>query len=573
MKLSKIAWQTYKEVPADAEIPSHQLMMRAGLIHKSGSGLYSYLPFGLKVLRKIENIVREELDKVGCQEITMAVVTPGELWQKSGRWDKMEGLMVQFKDKGGRDLCLSPTNEEAITDIFSKLVKSYKNLPITLYQINTKFRDEIRPRFGLMRAREFTMKDAYSFHEDQASLEKVYDELFEVYESIFKRIGFEFSAVEADGGAMASADSKTHEFQVIAENGEDEIVYVEGEYAANIEKAMTKRADLDFVSSTDELKDIETPNMATIEDVCHFLGRPQCQSLKSLVYISIIDDEATPVLVLLLGDDQLNDLKLKNALGSHELRPATDGELTNLGFVKGFIGPFGLKKEVKVFFDSAVDKDSNYVVGAMKENWHKENFKPGRDFSGLKFLDLRLAKEGDLHPESGKPVKIKRGIEVGHIFHLGDKYTESMGISILDKNGKAMHPLMGCYGLGITRVAAAAIEQSHDEKGIIWPKAISPFQVHYLSIAKSDETKAKADEIYEELLASEFEVLYDDRKVGPGFKFKDADLLGCPIQVVLGERVYKETGNVKIINRATGDEKEVKPADLLNEVKALWNQI
>lgn len=572
MKLSEVHWQTFKEVPAEAEIPSHQLMIRAGLIHKSGSGLYNFLPFGWRVIRKIKQIVREELEKKNCLEMQMTVVTPGELWQKSGRWDAMGDLMLKFKDKGDRDLCISPTNEEAVTDIFSKLVKSYKNLPVSMYQMNTKFRDEIRPRFGLMRAREFIMKDAYTFDLDKAGMDKSYDALYEAYCNIFERMGFTYTPVEADAGAMGSSDSKTHEFQVIAETGEDYIVYAEdGTYGANIEKADTIRVGAEFDSSTEAMAEVETPNMATIEDVCKFLNKPQSTSLKSLVYTGIKGEDEEFVLVLTLGDDQLNEIKLKNYLGADHLAPSVDTVLEKLGMPKGFIGPIGLKEDVRILIDKAVDLDKAYVAGAMKRDVHFKNLIPKRDVAKFEHVDLRLAIAGDQTKE-GKTVKIKKGIEVGHIFQLGDKYTKAMDISILDQNGKAAYPLMGCYGIGVTRIAAAAIEQSHDEKGIIWHKSIAPFQIHMVAIAKTDEFKVKANEIYEGINKA-FEVIYDDRKQGPGFKFKDADLLGCPLQVVFGERDFKENGKLKIIIRKTGEEIQVEAASLNARLGEIWNSL
>lgn len=572
MKLSQVHWQTFKEVPAEAEIPSHQLMIRAGLIHKAGSGLYNFLPFGWRVIRKVESIIRQELEKKNCLEMQMTVVTPGELWQSSGRWDKMGGLMLKFKDKGDRDLCISPTNEEAIVDIFSKQVKSYKNLPVSMYQMNTKFRDEIRPRFGLMRAREFIMKDAYTFDIDKAGMDKSYNDLYEAYCNIFERMGFTYTPVEADAGAIGSADSKTHEFQVIADTGEDLIVYTEdGSYGANIEKAETNRQKLEFVKAAGAIAEIETPEMATIEDVCNFLKRPQHHSLKSLVYTGITGEEEENVLVLLLGDDELNEVKLTNFLGADHLVASSEMVLDQYGMPKGFIGPIGLKEKIRIIFDANVDLESAYVAGANKVDLHIENLVPQRDVKEFDTADLRLAKSGDVTKE-GKEVSIRKGIEVGHIFQLGDKYTKSMDVSVLDQNGKTAYPLMGCYGIGVTRIAAAAIEQSHDENGIIWHKSIAPFQVHFIAITKNEEFKQQADSIYEQLKES-FEVVFDDRKVGPGFKFKDADLLGCPLQVVMGERDFKESGKLKIIKRSNREEIQVDQADLISKVQELWNSL
>lgn len=573
MKLSKSVWQTYKEVPADAEIPSHQLMVRAGLIHKLGSGLYSYMPFAYKTIRKIENIVREEMDAVDGQEILMTVVTPGELWQESGRWEKMGGEMLRFPDKAERDLCISPTNEEAVTDIFRKSVKSYKQLPVNMYQINTKFRDEIRPRFGLMRAREFTMKDAYTFHMDKACLDVEYDKIYKAYENIFNRMGLMFSAVEADAGNMGDKDSKTHEFQVIAETGEDTIIFnEEAGYFANFEKADTKRKPLDFDKIGGELKETATPNMATIEDVCNFLKKPQHHSIKSLVYSAITGEDEEIILLQLLGDDELNDLKLKNYLGCDEVTPTPEHKLAKLGLPKGFIGAVNLPNPMRVIFDQAIDMDAFYATGGMKPDVHFENFNPKRDCKDHEIVDLRLAKKGDLTPDGKYEVDEKKGIEVGHIFQLGDKYTKAMDVKILDQNGKAQHPLMGCYGIGITRVMAAAIEQNHDEKGIIWPKAIAPYDLYFALIGKSEEIKETADGIYSELKEAGFDVLFDDRKAGPGFKFKDSDLLGLPLRVVLGERDFKEKGELEIVVRKTNEKIFVKKENLVSKLQELYSQ-
>ncbi|WP_417336910.1 proline--tRNA ligase [Halobacteriovorax marinus] len=570
MKLSTGFWQTYKEVPADAEIPSHQLMVRAGLIHKMGSGLYSYLPFGYRSIRKVEQIIREELDKAGCHEILMSMVTPGELWQESGRWDAMGDQMLKVKDKGGRDLCLSPTNEEAVTDIFRKTIKSYKNLPVTLYQINTKFRDELRPRFGLMRGREFTMKDGYSFHIDKDSLDEVYDRIFKAYEAIFTRAGLEFSAVEADAGAMADSDQKTHEFQVIANTGEDEVIYCnETGYAANIEKAQTKRGKLQFDLSASEVTRVETPNMGTIESVCDFLKVPKEQSIKSLVYKSTIGDEEETVLVLLLGDDSLNEIKLNAFLKAENLRPATDSEMLSEGFTKGYIGPHKLSAKARIIFDSAVNLDAYYCAGANEENAHYKGINPKRDVESFEVADLRLAMKGDLTLDEKGVVDIRRGIEVGHIFQLGDKYTKAMGTTVLDSNGKAMNPLMGCYGIGVTRVVAAAVEQHHDDKGIVWPMALAPYHVYFAEITKSAENKELAEKIYNEILEANIEVVFDDRKAGPGFKFKDADLLGLPLQLVFGERDFKKDGMLEIRIRKTGESLKVKPEDVVSKLQEL----
>jgi prolyl-tRNA synthetase len=570
MRLTKAFWQTYKEVPADAEIASHQLMLRAGLIHKSGSGLYNYLPMGLRSIRKVENIIREELNKIGCNEITMTVVTPGELWQETGRWDKMGGLMLRFKDKKEADLCISPTNEEAVTDIFRKTVKSYKQLPVGFYQINTKFRDEIRPRFGLMRGREFTMKDAYTFHMDKASLDVGYQEMYDAYTAIFTRLGLEFIPVEADGGAMATADSKTHEFQVVADVGEDLIIYSkEAKYAANVEKAQTIRAPTEFDLSLTTLIETATPNTATIEDVCNFLNKPKHCSLKSLLYVATTKNESNLVLVLLLGDDSLNEIKLQAQLKCEHLAAATDEQMKSAKLWKGYIGPMGISNEIKIIADNSVNLDGSYIIGANKKDAHFTGFNPKRDLKELVQTDLRLAREGDLTLDGKFTVTEKRGIEVGHVFQLGDKYTKDMKVGVLDQNGKLATPLMGCYGIGVTRVVAAAIEQNHDANGIIWPKLIAPYQVYFATIVKAEEFVKIADDLYKEMMNAGLDVIYDDRNVGPGNKFKDSDLLGLPFRVVLGERDFAATGELEIINRKTGIITKVKKEELIKTLQDL----
>jgi len=561
MKLSKVFWQTYKDNPADAEIPSHQLMLRAGLMHKAGAGLYNFLPFGLRIVKKIEKIIREEHDKAGCQEVLMTVVTPGELWQESGRWQAMGGEMVKMKDKAHRDLCISPTNEEAITDIFRSLIKSYKDLPVIYYQINTKFRDEIRPRFGLMRGREFIMKDAYSFHETKDCLEKTYFDLYNVYCSILNRIGVSYKVVEADAGAMASPDQKTHEFQLIAKNGEDVLVYNEG-YGANIEKARTIRSDVKPKLNGGTAKETPTPQTSTIEAVSKLLNVATDQTMKTLVIHAIKGQESKLVLLCLLGDDTLNETKAKNFINADHIVAASDDQIASAGLVKGFIGPHGHGDQIQVVFDSAINLEAFYIVGANKKDFHLVDFQPKRDCKKVETADLRLAKEGDLSVANKMPVKVCKGIEVGHIFQLGDKYTKSMKVKVLDRNGKTATPLMGCYGIGVTRIAAAVIEQNHDEKGMIWPPSIAPFKFHAVLIGRDEKFRQKCLNIYDLLIKEGHEVLIDDRDVGPGFKFKDADLLGCPYQIIFGEKEFNETSKFKIVKRKDGTISEIEEANL-----------
>lgn len=572
MRLSKSYWKTLKEVPSDAELISHQLLMRAGLIHKASGGIYSYLPFAMKTIHKIEKIIREELDKIDCHEIQMSMVTPGSMWKESGRWETMGPEMLRLKDRADRDLCLSPTNEEAVTAIFRDTISSYKQLPTALYQINTKFRDEIRPRFGLLRGREFSMKDAYSFHMDKECMDQFYEKMYQAYEAIFSRIGLNFTVVEADGGAMASGEAKTHEFQVLAENGEDTLIVEKTSgYAANIEKAKTTRANLSL-TNIKPLKEVATPNKKTIKEVCQFLNEKECHSLKSLVYTGIIKDEEKHYLILLLGDDELNEVKLKNFLGADHIMSSRDHILDQYGLLKGFIGPVGINSELEIIIDNSIDLEASYIVGANKVDTHYEGFVFNRDGKDFKQADLRMAMASDIGP-GGSEVITTKGIEVGHIFQLGNKYTESMKATVLDRNGKALAPLMGCYGIGVTRTMQAAIEQSHDENGIIWPGAIAPYQVYLALIGKSDEIKKLGSEIYEELLNNGVEVVFDDRGMGPGAMLKDADLLGLPMRILLGERDYKKTGELEIKMRKSGEVFKVTKENLIKKTKDILGSL
>ena len=570
MKLSRSFWKTYKEKPSDAEIPSHVLMTRAGLVSKSGAGIYNLLPFGLRSIRKIEGIIRTHLDRIGSMEISMPVVTPGELWKESGRWSGFGNEMLKFSDKMEKDLCISPTNEEAVTDIFRKAASSYKDLPISLYQINTKFRDEIRPRFGVMRGREFIMKDAYTFHSDKDCLDREYDNFYQAYKSIFSDLGLSFRVVEADAGAMAGPGSKTHEFQVLADTGEDELIYSDN-YAANIETAKTKKLiQCDFEESVSELELLETPNERTCEDVSKLLGINIQHTLKCLVFKSIKNGKDEIIVSVVFGDDVVNELKLKNYLCSDHLIVATENDLSAADLVQGFIGPVNINS--RIIFDESIPIDKSFVTGANMAGFHQKNFVISRYHSSPEFADIRLSKDGDLD-ENDKSVRVCRGIEVGHIFQLGDKYTTALGASILDKNGKSMNPLMGCYGIGVSRILGAAIEQSHDEKGIIWSKSISPFDLHFIAISKSDEFRNLSDEIYCELKNNGIDVLYDDRNVGPGFKFKDADLLGVPLQLVLGERDYRENKTLSFIKRRTGEKININRSDIITKFNELYKSI
>lgn len=572
MRLSQGYWQTLKETPSDADVVSQQLMMRAGLMYKTGAGLYTYQPMALRSLKKVEKIIREELDKINCFEISMPVVTPSELWQESGRWDGMGGQMLKAKDRAEREVCISPTNEETVTDLFRRTVNSYKQLPVCLYQINTKFRDEIRPRFGLLRAREFTMKDGYSFHIDKASLDKFYEEIYVAYENIFRRLGLDFITVEADGGTMAGGGAKTHEFQVVADNGEDYVVTVpKTGFAANIEKAVTSRKNLP-VATAAELTKFATPNQKTCEEVCSAHGMPITQSLKSIVMNAIINGKDQFFMVMLLGDDTLNEVKFKNKVSAEHIRPAQQNELVDLGLVKGFMGPSTEVQGFKVIYDEAIDMNASYVVGANEPDHHLKGFVPARDTKPKHFrADMRLAKEGDYIGDD--QIILKKGIEVGHIFQLGDKYTKSMKVTVLNEQGKAVTPLMGCYGIGVTRVLASAVEQNNDKDGIIWPASISPYDVYLCFIGKTPETKELIEGIHTEFKNAGLEILFDDRQLGPGQMFKDADLIGLPVRVVLGERDFLATGEIEVKIRKTGETLKVKKEELLSTVKAKLQEL
>lgn len=575
MKLTQSGWVTLKEVPKDAEVVSHQLQIRAGMIHKVGGGIYNYMPFAVRVLRKIKNIVREEMDAIGSLEVTMSVVTPAELWKESGRWEIMGPNMARFKDRNGKDLCLSPTNEETVSDIFRSFVQSYKQLPVTYYQINTKFRDEIRPRFGLMRGREFIMKDGYSFHADKECLNNTYKKVFKAYENSFQRMGLTFIAVEADGGVMATGDSKTHEFQVIAENGEDKIVYcAETGWGANVEKAFTKRNNISVNMVSLPMTKVSTPlSKFTMEEAAAILAKPLHECLKSVCYKVIKNKAVEIILVLVLGDDEVNEVKLKNFLAADDLVPASEEDLRKHNLIKGFIGPVNLNTKLSIYVDAAISPEGFYAIGANEADTHFVNFNFKRDSKDtFEVVDIRQAKEGDVTID-GHSVVLKKGIEVGHIFQLGDKYTKSMNVTVLDNTGKRIHPQMGCYGIGISRLMSAAIEQHFDEFGIKWPISIAPFHIYFARIAKTPEAKNTADEIYNELIHMGFEVLYDDRDLSPGFMFKDADLLGLPMRLVFGERDFAVDQCLELKLRSDGTTTKISRKNLAAELKKICNDL
>ena len=561
MRMSRMLMPTLKEVPSDAEITSHQLMLRAGMIRKMASGIYNQLPMGIRVFRKVEDIIREEMNAKGAQEISCALLVPAELWQESGRWDVMGPEMFRLKDRNGRDYCLGPTHEETFTHIVRNEITSYKQLPLNLYQIETKFRDERRPRFGVMRTRNFTMKDAYSFDADQEGLDKSYDDMFDAYTRIFARCELDNSPVQADSGAMGGSASA--EFMVKSEVGEDEIVFCSGcDYAANIEKATS----VNHKASTEEMKEmseIETPNVHTIEELQDFFKMDAGQFAKTLIYYA----DGKTVAVVVRGDRDVNETKVANAIGG-----AVEFELASEDTIKavtgaevGFAGPIGIKADY-LFIDQEVVDQRNVIVGANKTGYHIQNANFGRDFEG-QVGDFRNVQEGDKCPKCGQPLEIMRGVEVGHIFKLGTKYSESMGATFLDQNGKSQPIIMGCYGIGVERTVAAVIEQHYDENGIIWPLALAPYHVVVVPVnVKKEEHLENAEKIYNELQAAGVEVLLDDRNERAGFKFKDSDLLGIPMRITVGKDIVD--GKVEFKLRKEADKEIISVDEVLDRVKA-----
>lgn len=565
MKFSKSYIKTLKETPKEAEVISHILMLRAGMIKKLASGIYSYLPLGYKALKKVENIVREEMDRAGALEVHMPVIQPAELWQESGRWSVMGPEMFRLKDRHERDFVLGPTHEEVITDIVRSDISSYKALPVNLYQIQTKFRDERRPRFGLMRGREFLMKDAYSFHTSQESLDEEFENMRETYSRIFTRCGLKFRPVEADSGAIGGNGSQ--EFHVLAESGEDEIIYSDGcDYAANIETATSKLVN----PPKEEEKEIElvhTPDSPTIEKLAEFLNIPLTRTVKALLYKDLGTDEF--YMVLIRGDFDVNEIKLKNAINAVAVEMATDEEIKNLGLIKGYIGPYKLTNDkIQIVADLSVIELSNHVTGAHQKDYHFINVNYGRDYKADIIKDIRTVKVGETCPKSDGKLHSARGIECGHVFKLGTKYSEALKATYLDKDGKTQTMIMGCYGIGVSRTMAAAIEQNYDENGIIWPVAIAPYVVDIIPAnVKNEAQTSLAESIYQKLKAENIDVMLDDRDEKPGFKFKDADLIGFPFKVVVGKRA--EEGIVELKIRKTGETLEISKDEVINKIKEL----
>ncbi len=536
MRYTQYFLPTLKETPGDAEVVSHQLMARAGMIRKVAAGIYDYLPIGLRVIRKVENIVREEMNRAGAIEILMPAVNPAELWEQSGRWQQYGKELLRLKDRKDTEFCIGPTHEEVVTEIVRGTVNSYRQLPLNMYQIQTKFRDEIRPRFGLMRGREFIMKDAYSFDIDDAGADISYDKMYQAYRRIFKRCGLKYRAVEADSGAIGGSFS--HEFMVLADTGEDAIVSCDScEYAANVEKAELRAPTGEAPAPTLPLQRVETPNLKSIEDVAAFLKEEPNNMIKTLVFQNENDEV---VAVLMRGDHTLNEIKLCNYLGCNHVQLADEAIVKQLtGAPTGFTGPVGLS--CRVLADQSVAVMSDSGLGANEANYHLTGANRGRDYQVEAFADLRQAETGDACPRCEGKLESWRGIEVGHVFKLGTKYSDSMNATVLDDQGKDRTLIMGCYGIGIGRTAAASIEQNHDENGIVWPMPLAPFQVIVTMLNPSDKAVFSAGEkLYQDLLDEGVEVLLDDRDERPGSKFKDADLLGIPLRVNVGARGLKE---------------------------------
>ena len=547
MRYSSMFLPTGREIPSDAEIISHQLMIRAGLIRKLTSGIYSYLPLGYRVIRNVERIIREEMNKAGAQEVHLPMVQPIELWQESGRAEHYGTLLLKFLDRNKHQYCLGPTHEEVITDLVRNDVKTYRQLPLNLYQIQTKFRDEFRPRFGLMRCREFGMKDAYSFDVDEAGAEKSYEKMFAAYKNIFRRCGLRFRPVEADSGSIGGKYS--HEFLVMADAGEDAMVFCNKcDYAANLEKAEAAEPQKKNIEPATflPLESVHTPNVRTIEEVCAFLQVQPQQIVKTLIF----DADGQAVAVLIRGDQEVNEIKVKNYLGANEVALANDDMILKAtGAPRGFAG--AVKIKCRVIADYSVMNMVNFVTGANKEDYHLKNVNIGRDCSVESFADLRVVDKNDVCPRCGGSIQFARGIEVGHVFKLGTKYSKAMKALYLDRDGREKIMIMGCYGIGIGRTAAAAVEQNHDENGIIWPMPLAPYQVIITPVNVNEQSiMAAAENIYQGLLAENIDVIIDDRDERAGVKFKDADLIGIPVRITVGQKNLA-SGNVEIRIRKT----------------------
>ena len=559
MKMSNMLISTLREVPAEAEIDSHKLMLRAGMIRKMAAGIYNYMPLGLKVLKNVEDIVREEMNAAGAQEFLASAMIPAELWQESGRWDAYGAEMFRVKDRGARDFCLGPTHEEVFTDIARNEIKSYKQLPLNLYQIQTKYRDERRPRFGVMRSREFIMKDAYSFDKDQDGLDIVFNKMHDAYVKIFNRCGLDAKCVEADSGAIGGSNSA--EFMVKSEVGEDDVVFCsECNYAANIEKAVSN-PEKEEKTELKELNKVETPNSRTIDEVAAFFKADSKKFAKTILF----NADGKIVAVMVRGDREINEVKVANAIGEvTNFDLASNEEVQNAtGAAVGFAGPIGIKVDI-LLVDEEVANMYNFIAGANETGYHVENVNYGRDFEGT-VGDFRNVTEGEKCPWCGAPINIARGTEVGHIFKLGTKYSDAMNANFIDEDGKEKPFVMGCYGIGVTRTMASIIEQHHDENGIIWPLSVAPYHISVIPVNVKDEEQVKiATELYDQLVSMGVEVLLDDRNERAGVKFKDSELMGIPMRVTVGKKITDGEVEFKLRD---GDMEVIKISDVCNIVK------
>lgn len=567
MKQSKLLIPTLKEVPSDAEAISHQLMLRGGYIKQITAGMYAYLPLAYRVLRNIETIIREEMENIDAAEMLVPAALPAELWQQTGRYETYGPNLFKFQDRHERDFILGPTHEETFTTIVRDAVKTYKKLPITLYQIQTKYRDENRPRFGLLRGREFIMKDAYSFHAEEESLDKTFRDMDSAYTNVFNRVGLNFRSIIGDAGAMGGNNSK--EFMAIAPIGEDTVVYSdESDYAANLEMAQNKRTMPKSHETLGELQKVATPGAKTIDEVAEFLGSSADREIKTLLFIA----DEKPVVVLMHGNDEVNEVKLKNYLSCDFLRPAEEDEARKyLGAGFGSLGPVGVSEEIEILADLDVENMANASVGANEDGFHYLNANLGRDFSVTHFADLRTVQEGEISPDGKGRLKFTRGIEIGHIFKLGTRYSKDLDAVVLDENGRQFPIIMGCYGIGVSRLLSAIVEQHSDENGIVWPRSIAPFDVHVIPVNVKKEEQVELSEKVTELLENAgYKVLVDDRKERPGVKFADSDLIGIPARITVGKKAAE--GIVEIKLRRTGETLEVKLDELLNSLQILLKE-
>ena len=555
MRRSQLFGRTLREIPSEAEIPSHQLLLQAGMIRRLVVGMYSYLPLAQRALRKIENIIREEMDAIGGQEIDMPLVQPAALWQETGRWEMLvDKELAGFEDRFGRKLVLAMTHEEAVTDLVRNQTNSYRQLPLMLYQIKLKFRDEPRPRAGLIRVREFAMKDAYSFHADEADLEKYYDQMHEVYFNIFHRLGIDVVSVESDPGIIGGVEA--HEFMLLANAGEDRVIFCNGcDYRANADVALIQKPQIDN-GEPEPIEEIQTPDQKTIEDVANYLGIQKEQTLKAVFYST---DESL-IFAAIRGDLEVNETKLKRAVGASHLWFSSDEELQRYGLVAGYASPIDVKG-VTVVVDDSVASTTNLVAGANKPGYHLKNMNYPRDFKADIVADISLARDGMTCAHCGGTLTEKRGIEVGNIFKLGTKYSDAMNATYLSQKGRPQPLFMGCYGIGIGRLLASIVEANHDEDGIIWPPAVAPYQIHLMYIGKGDEVRQRAESLYADLRDQGYEVLYDDRQESPGVKFKEADLLGMPLRLTISQRTLA-TDSVEIKRRSEREKNLVKLDEL-----------